>query len=60
MVVVEKDGDVKHQMKKARVDGMRSLIDKNNVEALVTQINMLKQMEDLYVDWRSILKWWYI
>jgi hypothetical protein len=31
-VVMEKFGDVEHQIKKARVDGMRSLIDKNKVE----------------------------
>ena len=48
-VVVEKFGDVEHQIKKARVDGMRSLIDKNKVDALVAQINMLKQTEDVYV-----------
>ena len=46
---MEKYGDVKHRMKKVRVDGIQSLIEKNKVDALVAQINMLKQMEDVYV-----------
>jgi hypothetical protein len=32
---MEKYGDVDHQMKKVRVDGMLSLIEKNKVDALV-------------------------
>ena len=48
-IVMEKFGDVEHQIKKARVDGMRSLIDKNKVDALVSQMNMLQQMKDVYV-----------
>jgi uncharacterized protein YlbG (UPF0298 family) len=48
-VVMEKFGDVEHQIKKARVDGMRSLIDKNKVDALVSQMNMLQQMKDVNV-----------
>ena len=32
-VAVEKYGDVDHQSKKAKVDGMHSVIDKNRVDA---------------------------
>jgi len=49
LVVMEKYGDVEHQMKKVRVDGMLLLIKKNKVDALVAQINMLQQMKDVYV-----------
>ena len=48
-VVVEKYGDVDHQAKKARVEGMRSVIDKNRVDAIVSQIAVMRQTEDLYV-----------
>ena len=41
--------DVKHKAKKARVDGMLSVIDKNKVEAINAQISVMHQLEDIYV-----------
>jgi hypothetical protein len=41
--------DVEHEAKKARVDGMRSLIDKNKVEAINAQISVMRQLEDVYI-----------
>jgi hypothetical protein len=41
--------DVEHEAKKARVDGMRSVIDKNKVEAINAQISVMRQLEDVYV-----------
>ena len=40
--------DVEHEAKKARVDGMRSVIDKNKVEAITAQIALVRQLEDVY------------
>jgi uncharacterized protein YlbG (UPF0298 family) len=57
LVVMEKYGDVDHQMKKVRVDGMLSLIEKNKVDALVAQINMLQQMKDVYVGTMGLEKY---
>lgn len=40
---------MEHEAKKARVDGMGSAIDKNKVEAINTQISVMRQLEDVYV-----------
>jgi hypothetical protein len=48
-VAVEKYGDVDHQMKKAKVDGMRSVIDKNRVDAIMSQISVMRGLEEIYV-----------
>ena len=48
-VVVEKYGDVDHQSKKAKVDGMRSVIDKNRVDAIMLQISVMRGLEVVYV-----------
>ncbi len=40
--------DVEHEAKKARVDGMQSVIDKNKVEAITAQIALVRQLEDVY------------
>ncbi len=48
-VVVEKYGDVDHQSKKAKVDGMRSVIDKNRVDAIMSQISVMRGLEEIYV-----------
>jgi len=48
-VVVEKYGDVDHQSKKAKVDGMRSVIDKNRVDAIMSQISVMRSLEEIYV-----------
>jgi hypothetical protein len=48
-VVVEKYGDVDHQSKKAKVDGMRSVIDKNRVDAIMLQISVMRGLEEIYV-----------
>ena len=47
--MVEKYGDVDHQAKKARVEGMQSVIDKNRVDAILLQIVVMHQTGDLYV-----------
>ena len=48
-VAVEKYGDVDHQSKKAKVDGMRSVIDKNRVDAIMSQISVMRSLEEVYV-----------
>ncbi len=49
MVAVEKYGDVDHQSKKAKVDGMRSVIDKNRVDAIMLQISVMRGLEEIYI-----------
>ena len=49
LVEVEKYGDVDHQAKKAKVDGMRSVIDKNRVDAIMSQISVMRGLEEIYV-----------
>ena len=46
---MEKYGDVDHQSKKAKVDGMRSVIDKNRVDAIMLQISVMRGLEEVYV-----------
>jgi hypothetical protein len=53
---VEKYGDVDHQLKKVRVEGLQSQVAKNHVDAIKTcvdairaQIDMMQQMESVYV-----------
>jgi hypothetical protein len=48
-IVVEKYGDVEHEAKKAKVDGMRSVIDKNRVDAIMSQISVMRGLEEIYV-----------
>ena len=45
---VEKYGDVDHQMKKVRIDGMRSQVDKNIVDSIVSQIGVMRDNADIY------------
>ncbi len=53
---MEKYGDVDHQIKKIRVEGMQSQVLKNHpdaikarVDAIRTQIELMQQMESIYV-----------
>jgi hypothetical protein len=46
-VAVEKYGDVDHQSKKATVDGMRSVIDKNRVDVIMSQISVMHGLEEI-------------
>jgi hypothetical protein len=53
---VEKYGDVDHQLKKVRVEGLQSQVAKNcadaikmHVDAIRVQIDMMQQMESIYV-----------
>ena len=53
---VEKYGNVDHQLKKVRVEGLQSQVAKNRVDAIKTrvdairaQIDMMQQMESIYV-----------
>ena len=55
-VTVEKYGDVDHQLKKIRVEGMQSQVLKNradaiktNVDSIRSQIELMQQMENVYV-----------
>ena len=48
-IVVEKYGDVEHEAKKAKVDGMHSVIDKNRVDAIMSQISVMRGLEEIYV-----------
>ena len=55
-VPVEKYGDVDHQLKKIRVEGMQSQVLKNradaiktNVDSIRSQIELMQQMENVYV-----------
>ena len=48
-MVLEKYGDIDHQSKKAKVDGMRSVIDKNRVDAIMSQISVMRGLEEIYV-----------
>ena len=55
-VPVEKYGDVDHQLKKIRVEGMQSQVLKNcvdaiktNVDAIRTQIELMQKMVSVYV-----------
>ena len=47
---MEKYGDVDHESKKAKVDGMRSVIDKNKVDAIMSQISVMRGLEEIYVN----------
>jgi hypothetical protein len=47
---IERDGDVEYQSKKAKVEGMRSVIDKNRVDAIMTQITVMRGLEEVYVN----------
>ena len=46
---VEKYGDVVHQIKKARVDGMHSQVTKNQIDAIVQQIKVMRENEEILV-----------
>ena len=48
-VVVEKYGDVDHHSKMAKVDGIRSVIDKNRVDAIMSQISVMRGLEEIYI-----------
>ena len=45
---VEKYGDVDHQMKKVRVDRMRLQVEKNIMDLIVSQINVMRDNVDIY------------
>jgi hypothetical protein len=46
---VEKLGDVDHQIKKARVDGMLLQVSKNQIDAIVQQIKVIREDEEILV-----------
>ena len=46
---VEVLGDVDHQIKRARVDGMRSQVAKNQIDAIVQQIKVMRENEEILV-----------
>ncbi len=46
---VEKLGNVDHQIKKARVDGMCSQVAKNQINAIVQQIKVMRENEEILV-----------
>ena len=42
-------GDIDYNMKKARIEGMNSQIDKNNIANIFEQIKMMKDQEEMLV-----------
>jgi hypothetical protein len=46
---VEKYGDINHQIKKARVDDMHSQVTKNQIDAIVQQIKVMWENEEILV-----------
>jgi hypothetical protein len=46
---VEKYGDVDHQIKKARVDGMCLQVTKNQIDAIMQQIKVMRENEEILV-----------
>ena len=42
-------GDVEYQMKKARVEGMASQIDRNKIANINEQIKMMRDQEEMFV-----------
>ena len=42
-------GDVEYQMKKARVDGMASQIDRNKIANINEQIKIMRDQEEMFV-----------
>ena len=42
-------GDIEYNMKKARIEGMKSQIDKNNIANIFEQIKMMKDQEEMLV-----------
>ena len=48
--LIEKYGDVDHQAKKANMDDMCYTIDKNKVDAIMSQMSVMRQLEDVYVN----------
>ncbi len=48
--------NVDHELKKANVDGMRSQVEKNLVESIVSQINVMRQNEEIYKTMLGVTK----
>jgi hypothetical protein len=46
---VEKDGDVDHQMKKVKVAGLQSVVKKNQVDEIISQMDVMQRMKDMHV-----------
>ncbi len=46
---MEKYGDVNHQINKARVDGMGLQVTKNQIDAIVQQIKVMRENEEILV-----------
>jgi hypothetical protein len=49
-VGMDRYGEVEFEAKKAKVDGMRSVIDKNRVDALMTQISVMRSLKEFYIN----------
>jgi hypothetical protein len=54
---IEKYGDVDHQIKKARVDGMRSQAEEIKVNTIIAQINVLRENEAIYKSMMCAVKY---
>jgi hypothetical protein len=46
---VERYGDVDHQMKKVKVVGLQSMVEKSQVDAIVSQIDVMQRIKDVYM-----------
>jgi hypothetical protein len=46
---VETHGDVKHQIKKSRIQGMRSHVTKIEIDAIIAQVSALRKNKDVLI-----------
>jgi hypothetical protein len=49
--------NIDHKLKKAKVDGMRSQVEKNLVESIVSQIKIVRQNEEIYKSMLGMTKY---
>jgi hypothetical protein len=49
--------NVDHQLKKVKVDGMCSQVEKNLVESIVSQVNVMRQNEEIYKSMLGMTKY---
>ncbi len=49
--------NVDHELKKAKVDEMRSKVEKNLVKSIVSQINVMRQNEEIYKSMLGVTKY---
>ena len=45
----ETHGDVDNQIKKARIEGMKSHVNKNDIEAIIAQVQIMRANEEILI-----------